>query len=607
MGIARLYKAGTPYNAVDLSGLDNAQTADVVYLAHLNYPPEKLVRGGHTDWTFSEIAFAPTMDAPGGVTATPTIANNDATLSNGDANANPNYYPSEKTYAVSSVNAAGQESRLSAGDGATNDLSLKGNYNTVTWTADPDAEYYNIYAIDNGSLSYGYVGRAETNSFIDNNGGVAPDYADGPRLGQNPFVGAGNYPSAVNLHEQALYWARSRDKPNGIWRSRVADFENMDTSRPTKDDDAMTFAIVSDRVNSISHLASLKSLLALTSDGIFTLDGAGDGSPITASQVRSKRDVGIGSSRLAPLVADTAVLFVPNQGTSVRALGFSFQIDGFQSNDVSIFSPHFFEGYQITAWAHQREPFSIIWLVRNDGKLLALTWEQEQSVWGWTLCETSGTVEDVAVITEDGVDRVYLAVRRTLAGAENVFIERMALPLLVESDLNNACYLDCAVTQQTDEPTDTASGLWHLEGETVTAFADGYVVEDLIVANGRVTLAFAASTITVGLPYSGEFETLPFALVGVQGTSHVDRQMIENVTIRVEKMRGLKVGAGGSDLFEIKQREFEELDEPIALATKDYQPKIGSKWNDGATVRVVQDYPLPATVTAIFAKPKVTK
>lgn len=606
MGIARLYVAGTPFNAVDLADLDHVQSADVVYFAHINYPPQKIIRLGHTDWEFAEVTFGPVIAAPTGVLATAVVVNNDDTLTNGDPNQNSQYYPLSKTYAVAAVGVNGQVSRLSAGSTAVNDLSLKGNYNAVAWDAVAGADYYLVFAHDNNSLSYGYIGRAETNAFTDGDGGVAPDYADGPRIGENPFSGAGNYPSTVTFHQQRLFWARTLNKPNGVWGSQASDFENMDRSIPTKAEDATTFALVSDRVNAVQQLASLKSLLALTSDGIFSIGGQ-DGGALTATQMSSERQIGRGASRLNPIVIDSVLFFRPNQGSSVRTLGYTFEADGYRSNNVAIFSPHFFDGYEIVSWAYQEEPYACVWAVRSDGKLLCLTWEQEQQVWGWTLCETSGLVEGVAVITEAGMDRVYLAVRRELAGEESVFIERMAIPLLVAEDLVRSCYLDCAVTQETETPTSVVTGLWHLEGETVKAFADGYVVEDLVVQNGRVTLEFEASVVTVGLPYSGEIETLPMPLSGEQGSRHVDRQALAEATVRVEKTRGIKVGVGGGELFELKQREFEYLDAPITLKTGDFDVKVSSQWNDGATLRVVQDYPLPATVNALFLRPKVTK
>src|SRR5690606_20265571 len=182
--------------------------------------------------------------------------------------------PLAKTYAVASVDANGQISRLSTPDTATNDLSLKGNYNTFSWDAVADAEYYLVFAHDNNSASFGYLGRSETTSFVDGDGGVAPDYADGPRIGENPFDSEGNYPSTVTFHQQRSFWARTVNKPNGVWGSQSADFENMDRSRPTKADDALAIALVSDRVNAVQQLASMKSLLALTSDGVFAIDGS---------------------------------------------------------------------------------------------------------------------------------------------------------------------------------------------------------------------------------------------------------------------------------------------------------------------------------------------
>lgn len=595
MGAARLYKVGTPYNAVDLAEVDYTQTADVMFFAHLDYPPEKVVRSDHTAWTFSEVAFGPTITAPTGLTATPTEPNTT------DA------FPINARYGVAAVSAAGQISLLSNVDGASNDLSLRGNLNTVTWTAHPDAVYYLVYKSENES-SFGFIGYAETNTFVDGNGGIQPEYADGPRTSENPFVGAGNYPSTVALHAQRGFWARTRNLPNVVWGTNIGDYENMDRTRPGKADDALVFGIVSERVNSVNQLASLKSLMALTSDAVFALNGGGEGTTLTAQQIVATKQTGRGSSRLKPINIDNALLYRPSQGSSVRALGYTFELDGYKSDNIAIFSPHLFNGYEIKSWAWQQEPFACVWVVRDDGKLLCLTWEAEQQVWGWTVCETSGFVEQVEVITEQGMDRCYLAVRRTLAGEESVFIERMALPLLVAEDLVDCCYLDCAVTQKTDEPTDTITGLWHLEGETVTVFADGYVVEDVVVADGALTLEFEASTITVGLPYSGEIETLPLAL---DPNAHVARQTLEGVTIRVEKTRGIKVGVAGErsdgELFEVKQRELEELDEPIALATRDYEQNLSALWSNGATLRVVQDYPLPATITALFPKWRGTK
>src|SRR3546814_11986223 len=101
-------------------------------------------------------------------------------------------------------------------------------------------------------------------------------------------------------------------------------------------------------------------------------------------------------------------------------------MDGLKSDDVTIFSPHFFEGFDIVSWCYSQEPRSIVWAVRSDGKLLAFTWEQAQQVWGWTICETEGFVTSCCSISEDGEDRVYITVRRPINGEARTLIECMA-------------------------------------------------------------------------------------------------------------------------------------------------------------------------------------
>jgi hypothetical protein len=58
------------------------------------------------------------------------------------------------------------------------------------------------------------------------------------------------------------------------------------------------------------------------------------------------------------------VFYQPSVGQSVRTIGYDFTIDGLKSNDVSIFSPHFFEGMSIVSWCYAQEPRSVIWAAR---------------------------------------------------------------------------------------------------------------------------------------------------------------------------------------------------------------------------------------------------
>ncbi len=481
-----------------------------------------------------------------------------------------------------------------------NDLTLEGNYNTISWDAVDGAERYAVYKSSNGA--FGFIGGTEGLTFQDGVPTLISDLSDSPPRGQNPFDGEGNYPSTLAFHQQRLMFARTRLNPNAVWGSQSADPENMDYSRPAKGDDAFSFALLGKRVNAVNQLASSTSLLALTTDSIMSMAGA-DGSALGVGTPVMKRESSRGASRLPAVEVDDIIFFQPNQGSSVRALGFTFEVDGYRSNDVTIFSPHLFETDEIVAWAYQTEPNSCVWCVMRSGLLLCFTWEREQDVWGWTVCETDGYFEDVSVITEDGLDRVYVIVRRTIAGEEVRFYERMAVPH--GGDYAAACHLDCAVTQVFATPSAVVGGLHHLEGAEVSAFYDGYAVTGLTVVDGQVTLPTEATVATVGLPYVAEIETLPMTLQARTGSAHVQRQTIGKVTLRALDTKGVEIQVNGAEFEPIAERQSEHMGLLPDIEERDYPVSPSSSWSNAATLTIRQTQPLPMNITGIFVEPEI--
>jgi hypothetical protein len=596
MGVARLVRIGSPYNGEELAELDYEQSADVMYLAHIDHPPTRLNRQAHDDWTFSTITFGPTIAAPAGVNATATNPNVDA-ANGGDA-----YFPQVQFYSVTAINdETGQESRTAGFDSVNNDLTLKRNFNTITASAVTGANRYRFYKQDNYN-SFGYIGQSTGPNFIDDN--ITPDLSDGPPEARNPFDSAGNYPSSVTFHEQRLMWGRTKNLPNAFWGSRSGDYENMDVSRPQRDDDSLSASLVAGKVNSINQLVSTQNLLALASDNIFKISGGTDSDFLSPLSIVSRRQIGRGSSRLNPLVIDNVVFYQPAVGSAIRSLGYSFELDGVKSDDVTIFSPHFFDGHTIVSWAYAQEPRSVIWAARDDGKLLCFTWEQEQQVWGWTLCETDGLVESVCVISEGGEDRLYLVVRRTIEAVDHVYIERMAAARW--ADITQACFSDCAVTQVFEAPQTEVLGLSHLEGCAVSVLADGYVETSHVVSGGAIELATAATTVTVGLPFTARVKTLPLAYQGRDGYVTGKRQQAAQAVIRLVDSRGILVGVDEGNLFEIKSRLGEGYNDTPDLLNGLFEIATAPVTVEETTVWIESSYPLPMSVTAIYLDPVAT-
>jgi hypothetical protein len=602
MGVARAPVFGSPYNGSELAEVDYVQTADTMYLTHIDRAPQKLLRGGHIVWSFASVTFGPALAAPTGTAVAVTNPNVDA------ANSGNAYFPQSDTYVVTAVDdAIGHESRASASASGTNDLTLKRNFNVITWAAVAGATRYNVYKAHNNQF-FGYIGTTEGLTFKDDNIGPALDRA--PPQSFNPFDAAGDYPSTVTLFEQRLMFGRTKNAPNAVWGSRSggSQFENFDRARPLRPDDSLSMAIVASKVNAVEQLVATTSLLALTSDAIFTIDGDGSGGILTATSQAARRQIGRGSSRLDPLVIDNVVFYTPSAGRGVRTINYSFEMDGLQSNDVAIFSPHLFDGFSIVAWCYAQEPSSLIWAARSDGKLLCFTWEQEQNVWGWTLCETDGRVLSLCAIREGDEDRVYLIVERVIAGTPRRFVERMASQRW--ATLADCCFLDCAVSATFETPRRRFTGLWHLEGRTdVAGLADGISVSGLTVTGGAVELPAShapASQVTFGLPFAVAVETLPVrANMQGGGWNAARRQQPGEIVLSLLKSSTLYAGERADSLNFVKQRSGEAYGAPDNLMTGDYLINSGNVEQGKVCVHVKQTAPLPLTILGIFVDPVI--
>jgi len=598
MGASRVCVVGSPYNGVELADIDYEQTADTLYLAHLNHPPTKLVRASNTSWTFQTVQFAPTIAAPATCTVAATVADTDS------ANSGLNFFPETAIYCITAVDDnTTEESQASSTASAYNDLTLKRNYNSLGWPAVAAATRYNVYKANNTQF-YGYIGTTRSTTFIDDN--IGPSYDQAPPLANNPFAVAGNYPSTVTLFQQRSIWARSTNVPHGIWASKSGLIENMDYSTPLRADDGMSFAIMAGRVNSVNQLTSTTSLLALTSDSVFDIIGTVGGGPLDGTTPPAiQRQVGRGSARLPPLVVDNVVFYVPSIGCSIRSLGYDFSINGLRANDITIFSPHFFEGHTIVSWCYSQEPRSLIWAVRDDGVLLCFTWEQEQNVWGWTACETAGTVQSVCSITEDGEDRVYLTVARTVAGRTQTFVERMVSHLWDAVD--ECCFLDCAVSASFEVPQASFSGLWHLEGCTnVAGLVDGVPVVGLTVTDGTVTLPVGmggGSNVSFGLPYDVDVETLPLRITVPGSGSNIARvQNPAQAVLTLHDSGPVNAGIGSADLFPVRPLP---TDDPNALFDGTYIVAMDNKVRTECTVWINQTLPVPFTLLDVAVDPVI--
>lgn len=601
MSVAAIYELDTPFTEEQLPSLNYEQSADVFILTHMGRPITRVRRYDHNRWLLDDAPIGPQITPPTGVVAT----------ANSPQSGSSDYIATVKYYVVTAVNAAGQESQPSAGVNAVNDLSLRGDYNVITWAAHPEAVEYRIYEERSGV--FGYLGTAKAGFMSFNDDNIQANFADGPPRSFNPFAG-GNNPATITFHESRMWLARSLTMPNALWGSQTDDVFNFDKSSPIRATDSIALRLRARRMNTIRHLVPMKDLAVFTSDMIFSIRGTGDGylSPTTIKSVpEGHRGVG----RAKPeLIADVA-FYTSVSENSIHTLGYTFEKDGYRGNDITVFASHFFVNHQVMQMCWTDAPASVLWVRRADGKLAALTWMQEQEVWGWTLCETDGVVESVCSVPEGRRDVLYAVVRRTINGEQKRYIEYMSEAHWIRQgwdDLAGAVVMDCAIAFEREEPFVSVSGVDWLEGREVICLADGFVIRGRSIINGRLTpdLPDPATRLVVGLPYETRIRTLP-AAGPVQGLGSLKgrRQSIANVALEVQNTGGM-----GSGLLLSANRPASELPtrsapKPAGVLTQTPpMPYTGvletdgveaSDWTD-ACVDILQTDPLPLVVLGVY-------
>ena len=581
------YEIASPYAAADLSTLQYIQSADVVTIVHPSYPPYELKRTADTAWTLTPISFFPTISPPNGYTVTAGGAGaivyryKITSVSSANSEESVTAYgtapiasftainqanPAQVTQAAHGYNTGDQITILTAGAmtqvaGRTftitvtgaNTYTLNGENSTgypasaggtlqtlqvsvqsaaptsgapivVSWTAVAGAKEYNVYKADANGV-YGFIGIAAgqgTVSFNDIN--ITPDFSDGPTEYSNPFAAAGDYPAAVAYFQQRLCFACTTNNPEKVWMSQTGNYHNFTTHKPLQDDDAISFTCAGEEVNAVRHLIGInKSLAIFTSGGDFTLSGDAPITPTSINPLPNGRE-GAGYSR--PMRVRNSIIYLQARGSVLSDYQYDLNADGFVGADLTIFSAHLFDGYQIGDMDFAAIPNRVGWAVRSDGVLLGLTYVREQEVAAWHRHDTDGTFENIVALPEGTEDAVYVVVKRTIGGVTKRYIERFATRKVTDIKLD-AFFVDCGLSYNGTNLTATTmtltapGGAWTVNDSlTLTASASVFTAADvgnsIVETIGGVLLelriiAYTSGTVVTVQP----LQDVPLAFQGV--------------------------------------------------------------------------------------------
>ena len=561
------YEISTPYLTAELFEIKFAQSADVMYITHPNHEVMKLSRTGHTSWTLAEVAF----------TDGPYLATNSTTTT---------LTPQQAATGTGKTITASAVTGINGGAGfQTTDVGRIISFNSGK---------AKITARTNTTVVVATI----TTAFTNTNATAA--------FNLGAFSNTTGHPSCVSFFEQRLVFAGTKDEPQTIFFSAAGDYENMTTG--TNAGDAMVYTIAANQVNAIRYMKAVRTLVVGTTGGEYTVSADGTDASITPTNITIKRQSSYGSANVDAIPAGNAILFLQKARRKIRELQYNFDSDGYQAPDLTILNDSATNS-GINEMVYQQEPGSIIWCVRDDGVLAALTYQRSENVIAWSrhifggvfgsgdaVCESAATIS--GDLTED---EVWVIIKRTVNGATKRYVECFSDFDFDETDPTDFKFLDSHLSYSGSSTT-TLSGLSHLEGQAVSILADGSVHANKTVSSGAITLDRAVTKACVGLSYDSILQTMRIEGGAAEGTSQGKTKRISKVVLRLFETVGVKVGPSLSNLELVPFRTTSSnLSAPVdTLLAGDKEIEFRDDYNSDGFIIIKQDQPLPCSVLAIY-------
>jgi hypothetical protein len=651
-----------PYQEADLRAVSVCQVNNVIYLAHPSYVPMRLSRFSDTNWTIGEIPWkwAPMGDqnvtsttiTPSALTGTAiTLTASSSTFEAGHvgsywqiAHPNPVGIIDQGLLAnatSATINVLGKWSLQTFGIW-TATISLQQSDDGTNWRTIRTYSSKNDYnAVSNGETTTACRMRlvisgasgagastaprvvftpidATLNGYVRITGYTSPTVVTArvlQSLGnttatnqwyEGAFSSINGYPSAISLHESRLIFGGTTNFPSTIWGSVSNDFQNFKTG--AYDADSYSFTLASTTGGRVQWILSKTALIIGTTQDEWSLSSSDGTRPLTPTNVLAKKQSNYGSGSVPGRIVNDTVIYVQKMGRKLREFVYSFNSDSWVSMDLTALGEHVTRT-GILETAYQRVPDAIYWIVRGDGQLVSMTYEKEQQVVGFARhLIAGGEVESVATVTGiNAEDEVYVSVKRVINGATVRYIERLKTGMrdaLDTADKSNWWFVDSGKLQTFGSPTATITGLSHLEGQTVSVWADNAVgsliVTQPTVVSGSITLQLPASRVLVGLPFTSTLSPSRIAAQMQDGTSLGRKMRIPRMNVKVYQSLA---GEYSTDQITwnplVSRTTSDAMDSSPAVINGFERAYVSSNWSDGVDLFIRQTLPVPLTVAAI--------
>ena len=308
-------------------------------------------------------------------------------------------------------------------------------------------------------------------------------------------------------------------------------------------------------------------------------------------------DTNHGSNRLRAEAINGTVLYLQQEGRTLRNQEITGIEDYYSSNAETTLADHILEG-GVTQTAYQRQRYPTWHGVRKDGELASMLYEKNQNIFAWYRRKTDGEIESISVNPRaDEEDQVCYIVKRSVNGSTVRNVEYVKLGQyrgLQNDDTSEMWFVDDGIRVEGSGMTEV-TGLSHLEGENVAILCDGAKIGERTVSGGSVSLDYPTDIAIIGRPY--EYTVIPMFLES-QGTMGATKK-ITNAIVRLWKSGTCKMRINEGDWSTLSFPNLQSSQAPLLQTGDSAKVTVNGDWSRNTAIELKGRSPLPLNVQAI--------
>lgn len=655
-------EVATPYTLAECKELDYTQNNDVMFIAHQNHEPRKLVR----------------------------TAANAFSLRTQSRQGDPFPKTWDATKTITAVSKAAQAQVTIAGHGyAVNDRVVIADIVGMTELNQYTAAVASVVDANNFTID------VDTTLFT--------AYSSG---GTAAKVLTGDYPGCVQLYKARLYYGATPLKGTKGWGSETGGYDVFLIPTTITDTSPLEFVIaeIAQRIEWL--FPGDNSLIAGSRDGIVAINGGGPNTAITSEKIQATLTSAEPCNETYPFKKDGLVFYVGTNGRNVYFFRYDIVSESFLSEDANFLTYDITAG-GITKLRQKKDKNDLVFGLRGDGALVSMNFKiaNNERINGWHERDTYGGSSSVAfqdigqIVDNEGNPRLFALVQRDGAfyiemqadyvefttrsqfftddkEADDVAYLRLLGEQLRECNYldNSLTYSDRRATTITFAPSNidpdgnpvagtitstapeftsgdigkhmvyrtatgyesgryeitgytstntvivdvlqipstyvysdwymtfsTLSGLSQYNGRTVGIVADGGYLSDFTISGGTVDLGTQVASVVVGYRYRGVIKTFPLGFQISGSNTQVTLKDIVTVYLRCVASAGGYVGSGPYNLQPVQELNQDDLNylPPIVIDGTSDPVDYTDDTEIDKCLWVVQDLPLPFHICSV--------